>query len=79
MDDSLDVLSSAYQDNHPNYPVMLETTLNDELTASQYFQLLKEKFPAGIPVVGWKTVHGMDQIWNRIEREDLLLNFQHLG
>lgn len=82
LNDSLDVLANVFQSspeqNRSDFPVLLATTLTDGLSSDAYFDLLQQKFPAGIPVVGWTTFHGMDQIWSRIKSESLLLNFQEL-
>ena len=77
LNDSLEIISSVYQSS-PDFPILLSTTLSDGYTPDQYMDLLDQKFPAGIPVIGWKSFHGMDQIWSRIKSESLLLNFQQL-
>jgi len=53
---------------------------DDEMTydAAEYLQLLNKTVPSSIPVIGYNIFHGMDQVWKRIEGENLLLNFQQL-
>ena len=29
-------------------------------------------------MIGWKTTHGLDKVWDRIKQENLLLDFQQL-
>ena len=87
IENSLEVMS-AVLGNKLDIPVLVSTNIYSKdvgeteesigLSAKDYLEKLKQLFPAGIPVIGWETFHGMDQVWKRIEEESLLLNFQLL-
>ena len=87
IENSLEVMS-AVLGNKLDIPVLVSTNIyskdvgeteeSEGLSAKDYLEKLKQLFPAGIPVIGWETFHGMDQVWKRIEEESLLLNFQLL-
>ena len=48
----------------------------DMIEAEQFLNLLDNLFPQAIPVLGWSTFYGMDQIWSRIRQESILQEFQ---
>ena len=87
IENSLEVISSVLGSDL-EIPVLVATDVvskdvgkseeREGLPAKEYLEKLKKIFPAGIPVIGWETFHGMDQVWKRIEEESLLLNFQLL-
>ena len=42
----------------------------------EFLSSLTDLVPGATPVLGWSTYHGMDKVWNRMENDQILKDFQ---
>ena len=85
IEQTLTVLNSTFQDplSLP-FPILVSANVlsssksaaSDLIEAEHFLNLLDNVFPNAIPVLGWSTFYGMDQIWSRIRKESILQEFQ---
>ena len=46
------------------------------MDGKEFLSSLTDLIPGATPVLGWSTYHGMDKVWNRIENDQILREFQ---
>jgi len=82
---SLSLLSSLFPSPHLSFPLLISAPVLDAsegqsstplLDGQEFLNSLIDLVPGATPVLGWATYHGMDKVWNRMENEEILRDFQ---
>jgi len=79
---SLSVISSVFPE--PDLPlplfvsaeVLTSSSSSSQTTHPELLETLSVLVPGATPVLGWSTRHGLDPLWERINREAVLKEFQ---
>ena len=83
IEDSVSLLSSTFNQSDISIPLLISANVlsssksssADLIEAGKFLQLI-DQVPSAIPVLGWSTFYGMDQIFDRIRTESILQEFQ---
>jgi len=82
--ESLSSISSLFPQPNLSFPLLVSLVLMGSssspspvsLVPSDSLTSLQDLVPGAIPTLGWDTRHGLDPVWERMEREAILKTFQ---
>ena len=82
---AISVMSSIFPEPSLPFPLLVSANVLDAsdgqsstplMDGKEFLSSLTDLIPGATPVLGWSTYHGMDKVWNRIENDQILREFQ---